>query len=111
MICAQGVLKGNTGAIKRPSGIRSIALTPAVCCNPELCILYGTCSAHCSHEGRLKASLSYIGGKWSAMQLAMPDALCCCARVPEALQKFMPNNMAFIPFRKRKDAKGRFMPI
>ena len=35
----------------------------------------------------------------------------CLCRIPEALQKFMPNNMKEIKFRKKKDAKGRFVPL
>ena len=36
---------------------------------------------------------------------------CWFCRIPEALQKFMPNNMTEIKFRKKKDAKGRFVSI
>lgn len=35
----------------------------------------------------------------------------CLCRVPEVLQKFMPNNLSFIPFRRKKDPKGRFVPL
>lgn len=33
--------------------------------------------------------------------------VCCCARVPPLLQKYMPNGQDFIPFRKKFNAKGQ----
>ncbi|CAL5224747.1 g7480 [Coccomyxa viridis] len=51
---------------------------------------------------------------------ATERTLCCIlenyqtpdgVRIPEVLQKFMPNNMTEIKFRKKKDAKGRFVAI
>ena len=54
LFCAQGFLMGTTGAIKSPSGMRSVRLTHAVCHNPEVCILFGTYLAHGCHQSRLE---------------------------------------------------------
>ena len=32
-------------------------------------------------------------------------------RVPELLQRFMPQGMSFIPFRKKLDDKGKVVPL
>ena len=80
LFSALGVFKGNTGAVKSRSGMSLITLTSAVCHKPEVCIPYGTYSAHVCHQGGIEFQLRpHTRGKWTAMQLAAAEALCCRA--------------------------------